>query len=79
MHPCVDLPYDSYMLVPEGGDEGAGGELQYVDVDQDLDQSPEGPKANLADEGKPWIINPSFLEFMQLPLLCLCIYISGVE
>jgi hypothetical protein len=60
MHPCVDLPYDSYMLVPEGGDEGAGGELQYVDVDQDLDQSPEGPKANLADEGKPWIINPSF-------------------
>jgi hypothetical protein len=39
--------------VPEGGDGGADGELQYVDVAQDLDQSPEGPKANLDNEGKP--------------------------
>jgi hypothetical protein len=45
-----------------------------VDVAQDLDQSPEGPKTNLADEGKPRIINPSF-KIMQLPLLCLCIYV----
>jgi hypothetical protein len=44
--------------VPEGEDEGE--ELQYVDVAQDLDQSPEGPKANLASEGKPRIINPVF-------------------
>jgi hypothetical protein len=49
--------------VPEGEDEGADGELQYVDVAQDLDQSPEGPKANLADEGKPRIINPSFQNY----------------
>jgi hypothetical protein len=56
------------MLVPEGGDKGADGELQYVDVAQDLDQSPEGPKANLDSKGKPQIINPSFL-IMQLPLL----------
>jgi hypothetical protein len=46
--------------VPEGGDEGAVGELQHVYVDQDLDQSLEGPKANLASEGKPQIINPVF-------------------
>jgi hypothetical protein len=46
--------------VPEGGDEGADRELPYVDVAQDLDPSPEGPKANLAIEGKPRIINPSF-------------------
>jgi hypothetical protein len=46
--------------VPEGGDEGADEELQYVVVAQDLDQSPEGPKANLASEGKPRIINPVF-------------------
>jgi hypothetical protein len=50
--------------VPEGGDEGvhegADEELQYMEVAQDLDQSPEGPKANLASEGKPWIINPVF-------------------
>jgi hypothetical protein len=35
-------------------------ELRYVDVAQDLDQSPEGPKANLAREGKLRIINPVF-------------------
>jgi hypothetical protein len=46
--------------VPEEGDEGADEELQHVFVAQGLDQSPEGPKANLASEGKPQIINPSF-------------------
>jgi hypothetical protein len=48
------------MLVPEGGDEGADEELQHVFVAQDLDPSPKGPKANLASEGKPRIINPVF-------------------
>jgi hypothetical protein len=46
--------------VPEGGGEGADKELPYVDVAQDLDPSPEGPKANLAIEGKSRIINPVF-------------------
>jgi hypothetical protein len=46
------------MLVLGGGDEGADKELSYVDVAQDLDPSLEGPKANLASEGKPQIINP---------------------
>jgi hypothetical protein len=53
LHPRVDLSDGRYTLVPEGGDEGADEELQYVDVAQDLDPSPEGPKANLASEGKP--------------------------
>jgi hypothetical protein len=53
MHPRVDLPDGSYTLVPEGGDEGADGDVHYVVVEQDLDQSPRGPKANLANEGKP--------------------------
>jgi hypothetical protein len=43
----------------EGGDEGAD-EEQYVDVAQGLHRSPERPKANLASEGKPRIINPVF-------------------
>jgi hypothetical protein len=60
LHLHVDLPDCRYTLVPEGGDEGADEEPQYVDVAQDLDQSPEGPKANLASEGKPLIINPVF-------------------
>jgi hypothetical protein len=46
--------------VPEGGNEGADKELPCVDVAQDLDPSPEGPKANLAIKGKPRIINPDF-------------------
>jgi hypothetical protein len=49
--------------VPERGDEGANEELQYVDVAQDLDQSPEGPKANLAIEGKPQISNLLFKNY----------------
>jgi hypothetical protein len=65
--------------MPEGGDEGgADDELQYVDVAQDLDQSSEGSKANLASEGKPGSLTLSF-KIMQLPLLCLRIYVSGVE
>jgi hypothetical protein len=44
------------MRVPKGGD----GDVHHVVVEQDLDQSPEGPKANLASEGKPRIINPIF-------------------
>jgi hypothetical protein len=49
--------------VSEGGDEGVDEELQYVDVAQDLEQSPEGPKANLDSEGKPQIINPIFKNY----------------
>jgi hypothetical protein len=48
--------------MPAGEDEKAGGDMHYVTVEQDLDQSPEGPKASFANEGKPWfIINPSFI------------------
>jgi hypothetical protein len=60
LHLHVDLSDGRRTLVPEGGNEGAEEELQYVDVAQDLDPSPEGPKANLASEGKPRIISPVF-------------------
>jgi hypothetical protein len=56
----VDLSDGRRTLVPEGGNKGADEELQCVDVAQDLDPSPEGPKANFASEGKPRIINPVF-------------------
>jgi hypothetical protein len=46
--------------VSEGGDESVDEELQYMDVAEGLDQSPEGHKANLASEGKARIINPVF-------------------
>jgi hypothetical protein len=60
LHLRVDLSDGRHTLVPEGGDEGADEELQYVDVAQDLDLSPEGPKANLASGGKTRIIKPVF-------------------
>jgi hypothetical protein len=47
--------------VREGGDEGAVGDVHYVVVEQDLGQGPEGPKANLANEGNPRITNPCFI------------------
>jgi hypothetical protein len=53
-----------------GGDGGADGGVHYVVVEQDLDQSPEGPKANLADEGKPRIINPLFKLSNYLCYVC---------
>jgi hypothetical protein len=58
LHLRVDLSDDRRTFVPEGGSEGADEELQYVDVARDLDSSPEGPKANLASEGRSRIINP---------------------
>jgi hypothetical protein len=60
LHLLVDLSDGRCTLVPEGGDEGADEVLQYMDVAQGLDPSPEGPKANLASKGKPGIINPVF-------------------
>jgi hypothetical protein len=58
LHPRVDLPDGSCTRVPKGGDGGADGDVHHVAVEQDLDQSPEGPNDNLANEGKPRIINP---------------------
>jgi hypothetical protein len=60
--------------VPEGRGEGANEELQYVDVAQDLDQSLEGPKAKLASEGKPQIINLSF-KTMQLYIFAMFVHL----
>jgi hypothetical protein len=60
LHLRVDLSASRRTLVPEGGDKGADEELQCVDVAPDLDPSPEVPKTNLANEGKPRIINPVF-------------------
>jgi hypothetical protein len=47
------------MLVPADKDEGAGGGVHYVSIDQDPDQSLEVCVSSCADEGKPqFIINP---------------------
>jgi hypothetical protein len=61
LHPRVDLPDGSYTLVPEGGDEGADRDMHYIVVEQDLDRSPEGPKASIANEGKPQFNNLTYV------------------
>jgi hypothetical protein len=50
---CVEVPDSSYMLMPTDKDEGARGDVHYVAVEQDPDQSPEGCVTACADEGKP--------------------------
>jgi hypothetical protein len=60
LHLRVDPTDGRRTFVLEGGNEGADKELPSVNVAQDLDPSPEGPKANLASKGKPRIINPVF-------------------
>jgi hypothetical protein len=48
----VEVPNGSYTLVPADEDEGAGGDVHYVTVEQDPDQSPEVCVSASADEGK---------------------------
>jgi hypothetical protein len=63
------------MLVPADEDKGAGGDVHYVTVEQDLDQSPEGPKVSFANEGKPrFIMNPCCLKLCNNLCYSLCIY-----
>jgi hypothetical protein len=42
------------MLVTADEDEGAGGDVHYVTVEQDPDQCPEVCVSACADDGKPW-------------------------
>ena len=49
----VELPDGCYTLIQESGEEEAEGQLNHVCVQQDLDQSPEEPKAVFEQEGKP--------------------------
>jgi hypothetical protein len=62
-------------------DEGAGGEVHYVSVDQDPDQSPEVGLSACADEGKLGL-NINLCVSFKLLKLSLLIYVHlrlGVE
>jgi hypothetical protein len=66
----VEVPNGSYTLVPVDVNEGAGGDVHYVTVEQDPGQSLEDCLTAYANEGKPrFIINPCLFKFMQLSLL----------
>jgi hypothetical protein len=63
------------MLVPTDKDEGLGGDVHYMTVEQDPDQSPEGCLSACADEGKPMC-------FIETSELIIAIYVhlrSGVD
>jgi hypothetical protein len=48
----VEVPDGSYTLVPEDANEGSGGGVHYVTVEQDPGQSPEDCLAACTNEGK---------------------------
>jgi hypothetical protein len=53
----VEVPDGSYALVPEDVNEGSGGGVHYVTVEQDPGQSPQVCVSACADEGKPRFIH----------------------
>jgi hypothetical protein len=68
--------------VPADDDEGAGGDVHYVTVEKDPDQSPEGCVSAGADEGKPRFNHLTHVFTSKLLNLLLLSYVhlrSGVE
>jgi hypothetical protein len=58
----VEVPDGSYTVVPVDVNEGAGGDVHYVTVEQDPGQSPEDRLTAGANKGKPGsTINPCFI------------------
>jgi hypothetical protein len=58
----VEVLDGSYTLVLVDVNEGAGGDVHYVTIEQDPGQSPEVCLTSCANEGKPqFIINPCFI------------------
>jgi hypothetical protein len=53
----VEVPDGKYMLVSEDVNEGAGGGVNYVTIEQDPDQSSEDCLTACANEGKPRFIH----------------------
>jgi hypothetical protein len=53
----VEVPDGNYTLVSEDVNEGAGGGVHYVAIEQDPDQSPEDCLTACASEGKPRFIH----------------------
>jgi hypothetical protein len=53
----VEVPDGSYTLVPEDVNDGSGGGVHYVTVEQDPGQSPEDFLTACANEGKPRFIH----------------------
>jgi hypothetical protein len=53
----VEVSDGSYTLVPEDVNEGSGGGVHYVAIEQDPGQSPEVCLTTCAIEGKPWFIH----------------------
>jgi hypothetical protein len=78
LHPRVEIPDGSYTLVPADEYEGAGGDVHYVTVEQDPDQSPEVYITTSAKEGR-FIIKPCCLKLCNYPCYSMCIYIQELN
>jgi hypothetical protein len=68
--------------VPADEGEGAGGDVHYVTVEQDPDQSPEVCVSALTDEGKPRFIHQPLCFFKTSEFTscyCMCIYVQELK
>jgi hypothetical protein len=54
---CVEVPDGNYTLMSEDVNEGAGGGVHYVAIEQDPDRSPEDRLTACASDGKPQFIH----------------------
>jgi hypothetical protein len=80
--PRVEVPDGSYTLVPADEDEGAGGDVHYVTVEQDPDQSPEVCVSACADEGKPQFnihLCFTFKVSHVISWITMCIYVQELN
>jgi hypothetical protein len=77
----VEVPDGSYTLVPEDVNEGSGGGVHYVTVEQDPGQSSEDCLTTCANEGTPRVLSLTHVlfKFMQLSMLFYVHLRSGIE
>jgi hypothetical protein len=75
------VPAGNYTLVSEDVNEGAGGNVHYVAVEQDPDQSPEDCLTACASEGKPRFYHYPMFYLTLCNYLCysMCIYVHELD
>jgi hypothetical protein len=67
--------------VPADKDEGAGGDVHYMTVEQDPGQSPEVGVSACSDEGKPWLFINLCVSLKSEITSCylMCIYVQELN
>ena len=83
-HPCIhienaNLVDGDYELVPANTATPESASLNLTDINQDLGQSPEEPKASNAQEGKPRRIQSYIFAYLFMYMCCNNLFICAFE